>query len=170
MPHGRHCHHHVFPSQTDFEMAYLQAKMRLKVYVKFPSEWANLLPDNLKPYCGVPLCLHKALYGYSHSGRFLFKEQAEFFTEFGLCQTVIPSLLVKYYDPDDFIAILHYSDDLLSVGKPENCHQEFITKLKSQFTVNFHEQADFDLQARICSNANGDIFLDQQCSAKAIIQ
>jgi hypothetical protein len=60
--------HKIFPSQTDFVMAYLQAKMKEKVYIKFPIEWSELLLDTLQHYCGVPLQLKKALYGYTYSG------------------------------------------------------------------------------------------------------
>jgi hypothetical protein len=162
-------HHHIFPSQADFEMAYLQAKMREKVYINFPSDWSELLPDHLKVYCGVPLLLRKALYGYTYSGKFLFEEQAEFFRSVDLRQTIIPSLWVKYYGPDDFLVILHYSDDLLAAGKPEHRHQDFVAKLKSRFSVNHQPRADFYLRARIRSNEAGDIFLDQQRYSKAII-
>jgi hypothetical protein len=72
-------HHRIFPSQADFKMAYLQANMSKKVYIKFPSDWSELLPDHLKSYGGVPLRLRKALYGYTYSGKFLFEEQADFF-------------------------------------------------------------------------------------------
>jgi hypothetical protein len=150
-------------------MAHLQANMREKVYIKFPGDWSVLLPDHLKIYCGVPLRLQKALYGYTYSGKFLFEEQADFFRSIGLHQTIIPSLWVKYYGADDFLVILHYSDDLLAAGKPEHRHQDFVAKLKSRFSVNHQPRADFYLRARIRSNEAGDIYLDQQRYAEAII-
>jgi hypothetical protein len=58
------------------------------------------------------------------------EEQADFFCLVGLCQTIIPSLWVKYYGNNDFLVALHYLDNLLGAGKPEHCHQDFVTKLK----------------------------------------
>jgi hypothetical protein len=56
----------------------------------------------LKPYCGVPLLLMKALYGYTFSGKFLYEEQEEFLISFGMktqsakCQ--IPSLVISIHE------------------------------------------------------------------------
>ena len=58
-------------------MAYVQAKMRERVFVKLPEEWAEFLDDDLKEWCGIPLLLLRALYGYTFSGKFLWEDQAE---------------------------------------------------------------------------------------------
>jgi hypothetical protein len=160
----------IFPSQTDFVMAYLQAEMRERVYIKFPQEWSELLPSSLHSYCGVPLRLRKALYGYTYSGKFLYEEQADFFRNYGLRQTIIPALWIKYFGPEEFLIVLHYSDDLLAAAKPSIHHYHFIDKLKKRFSISHKERADFYLQARIRVDVNGNIYLDQQRYAKAIIQ
>jgi hypothetical protein len=76
--------YNIFLSQTDFVMAYLQVKMKEWVHISFPTFWAEHLPAYLRDWCGKPLLLLKALYRYTYSRKFLFEEQADFFTEFGL--------------------------------------------------------------------------------------
>ena len=62
----------MFPAQIDFIMAYVQTPMRHeRVFVSFPAFWAKFVPDELKPYMGIPFLLKKALYGYRNSGKFL---------------------------------------------------------------------------------------------------
>jgi hypothetical protein len=69
-------HFRMFPSQTDFIMAYLQVKMKERVFVRFPDSWLPYVPDDLQAYCNRPLLLLKALYGYTYSGKFLYEEQS----------------------------------------------------------------------------------------------
>jgi hypothetical protein len=159
----------MYPSQTDFVMAYLQVKMKEQVFIKFPEFWAQHLPDNLKPYCGVPLRLLKALYGYTYSGKFLFEEQAAFFAEYGLRQTAMPALWVKHTSNGGILLILHHSDDLLAASSPLSLQEHFISKLKEKFTIEHQDQADWYLRARLRQDKQGNIYLDQQQYSKAIV-
>ena len=82
----------IFPSQADYVMAYLQVDMKERVFVQLPSYWMAHMPDDLKPYCGVPLQLMKALYGYTFSGKLLDEEQEKFLISFGMRSTPMPAL------------------------------------------------------------------------------
>jgi hypothetical protein len=101
------------PGQADFVMAYLQVAMREKVYIKFPDYWANFLPPELANYCGIPLELLKALYGYTYSGKLLYEEQVTFFSDYGLTQSVIPGLWLQWLSEDNILMALHYSHEIL---------------------------------------------------------
>jgi hypothetical protein len=79
------------------------------------------------------------------------------------------ALWIKYFAPGEFVIILHYSDDVLAAGFPDVHHHNFIAGLKQCFSVSHKARADFYLQARIRSDVNGNIYLDQQRYAKAII-
>ena len=57
--------------QIDFLLAYLQARMRERVFVEFPEAWKAFLPEHLHKFIGRPVRLKRALYGYNYSGRFL---------------------------------------------------------------------------------------------------
>ena len=82
----------MYPSQADYVMAYLQVDMKERVFVKLPDYWAAHMPDDLKDYCGVPLLLLKALYGYAFSGKFLYEEQEEFLIDFGMRPSPMPAI------------------------------------------------------------------------------
>jgi hypothetical protein len=158
------------PSQADFIMAYLQVAMKEKVFIKFPEFWAHYLPENLKKYCGVPLELLKALYGYTYSGKLLYEEQATFFIEFGLTQSVIPGLWFQRLPENNLLIILHYSDDILTACTLPTVHHDFKTKLSQRFDVEIKQHADWYLQARIAQDSDGNITLDQTRYSMAIVR
>jgi hypothetical protein len=81
----------MYPSQADYVMAYLQVDRKERVFVKLPDYWAAHMPDDLKAYCGVPLFLLKALYGYTFSGKCLYEEQEEFLIDFGMQPSPMPA-------------------------------------------------------------------------------
>jgi hypothetical protein len=143
--------------------------MKERVFIKFPAPWAEHLPEHLQEWCGVPLLLKKALYGYTYSGKFLFEEQAEFFKQQGLRQTAMPALWVRHFEPDGILMVLHHSDDLLAASYPDIHHHNFIEELKKRFSVEHQPIADWYLQARIRRDKHGNIYLDQQRYSKAIV-
>jgi hypothetical protein len=115
-----------------------------------PDSWLLYVPDDLQAYCNRPLLLLKALYGYAYSGKFLYEEQAEFFTAFGLRQTMVPALWVKHTQ-EGILLVLHYSDDVLAAGTPKRLHDEFITALRTHFQIEQSERANWYLQSRVRS-------------------
>jgi hypothetical protein len=131
------------------------------LFVRFSDSCLPYVPNDLQAYCNHPLLLLKALYGYTYSGKFLYEEQAEFFTAFGLRQTMVPALWVKHTQ-EGILLVLHYSDDVLAAGTPKRLHDEFITALQTHFQIEHLEHANWYLQSHIQSDANGNIYLDQQ--------
>jgi hypothetical protein len=71
------------------------------------------MPDNLKAYCGVPLLLLKALYGYTCSGKFLYEEQEEFLIDFGIRPSPILAIWRMSIPGGGILLVLQYSDDFL---------------------------------------------------------
>jgi hypothetical protein len=71
------------------------------------------MPDNLKAYCGVPLLLLKALYGYTFSGKFLYKEQEEFLIDFGMRPSPMPAIWRMSIPGGGILLVLQYSDNFL---------------------------------------------------------
>ena len=86
----------TFPMQVDFLVAYLQAKMRERVFVQFPEAWKKYLPEHLHKWIGRPLLLLRALYGYNHSGKFLCQDQVDFLQEEGFTQ-FMPGYWIKHF-------------------------------------------------------------------------
>jgi hypothetical protein len=103
----------ISPSQADYGMPYLQVNMKECVFVQLPRYWTAHMPDDLKPYCGVPLLLMKALYGYIYSGKFLNEEQEEPLISFGMQSTPMPALWRMHLPGGGVLMVLQYSEDFL---------------------------------------------------------
>ena len=152
----------VRPVQTDFLLAYLQSDMRERVFVRFPANWADFVPNHLKKWIGRPLLLKKALYGYNFSGKFLYLDQAEFLVKQGLEETALPGLWVKHLRNGGALLFLHYVDDILTACTNDKSHKEFLTALSSRFDVETKAVADWYLQTRIQQDKEFNITLDQR--------
>jgi hypothetical protein len=63
--------------QMDFIGAFLQAKVRSRVFIKMPAIYGELFPD-LAAYCGIPVRLVKSMYGMSLSGKYWYQELQEY--------------------------------------------------------------------------------------------
>jgi hypothetical protein len=163
---------HIFPAQIDFVMAYVQTAMREeRVFVKFPAFWKYYVPDELKPYIGVPLLLLKALYGYTFSGKFLWEDQADFLILQGLRAVHgMPALWIRHLPKQGIHLVLQYSDDFLSACTDSVYHLNFKEAIKKRFTIEWQPRADWYLQARIQSDKFGNIYLDQQRYSKAVVK
>jgi hypothetical protein len=162
----------TFPAQIDFVMAYVQTDMREeKVYVKLPEFWRKLLPEDLQPYAGTPLLLLKALYGYRHSGKFLWEDQSEFLYSENLRPlNGMPALWILKLPQGGVHLVLQYSDDFLSACTDSVHHAAFKHSLEKRFNVEWQPRADWYLQARIQQDQSGNIYLDQQRYAKAVVK
>ena len=54
--------------QLDFTGAFLQAKVKNRVFVKFDSRYADYFPE-YSDYFGISLRLFKSVYGITNSGK-----------------------------------------------------------------------------------------------------
>ena len=161
----------IFPAQTDFLLAYLQAKMRERVFVKFPDVWKKFLPEHLHKWIGRPVLLVKALYGYNYSGKFLYQDQAEFLkVHCQMEETALPGLWVKHLDNGGTLMLLHYVDDILTACTDERAHHDFLAKLGTHFVIETKPRADWYLQTRIQQDEEGNITLDQTRYSISMLQ
>jgi hypothetical protein len=161
----------IFPAQIDFVMAYVQTPMRERVFVRFPPGFAPFVPENIRQYFGPTLLLKKALYGYQHSGKFLWEDQSEFLETQGLTSlTGMPSLWINHLPNQGIHIVLQYSDDFLSACTNEEHHNNFKKTMESRFDIEWQPRADWYLQARIQQDKHGNIYLDQQRYSKAVVK
>ena len=160
----------IFPSQTDFVQAYLQADMRERVFVRFPEAWKYHLPEHLHKWIGRPLRLRKGLYGYNYSGKFLYEDQAEFLRSEGLEESGLPGLWIKHLENGGTLLFLHYVDDILSACTDERTHREFLAAMGRRFDIETRPRADWYLQTRIQQDKDRNITLDQTRYSKSMIQ
>ena len=158
-----------FPCQIDLILAYLQAKMKERVFVIFPESWKQFLPEHLHKWIGRPLLLLNALYGYTYSGKFLYQDLAEFLEKQGLKQ-IMPGYWIKHLENGKVIAFLHYVDDILADSNDPKAFSDFLAQLKERFDVEVRPRADWYLQTRIQQDKDLNISLDQTRYAKSVIQ
>ncbi len=149
-----------YPAQIDFLLAYLQAKMKEQVFVKFPESWKKYLPEHLHKWIGRPVLLCRALYGYNYSGKFLYQDQAEFLKEQGFTQ-VMPGYWIKHLKEGTTLRFLHYVDDILLSSTDLKARAEFLEKLKDRFDIESKPYADWYLQTRIAQDKDKNITINQ---------
>jgi len=127
------------------------------------------MPDDLKAYCGVPLLLLKALYGYTFSGKCLYEEQEEFLIDFGMQPSPLPANSRMSIPWGCILLILQYSDNFLISSTDAFFKNNFQKALSNRFEIKWKPRADLFLQARIRQDFNGNISLDQHRYAKSVV-
>jgi len=99
--------------QLDFIGAFLQAKVRSRVFIRMPASYGEIWPE-FKPYCGVPVRLAKSMYGMTLSGKNWYVELQEWLLSEGFQQSsVIKCFFWKTFPDGSVIKMLDYVDDLL---------------------------------------------------------
>jgi len=156
--------------QLDFIGAFLQAKVQSHIFVILPSFYGSVFPE-FQQYCGTPLCLLKAMYGMTLSGKFWNQDLLEFLVSMGFMQsTVLRCLFYKKYFDGSVILILNYVDDMLYHGILEQTLANFELKLSERFNMELKGQAHWYLTTKITQLASFDIILDQTRNCKSIIK
>jgi hypothetical protein len=113
---GHACWLKVQGRQLDFIGAYLQARCKSRIFIKFPSTLSQAFPEFNK-YFRQPLRLLKSMYGMTLSGKYWYQELQEHLLEQGFVQsTTIQCLFYKVYGDNSVIVLLNYVDDLLYGG------------------------------------------------------
>ena len=82
--------HRARTKQLDFIGAFLQAKMRYRMFVTLPAKYGELFPE-YKEWCGRPLLLLKSMYGTTYSGKMLVGRQEWWRIRTFYCRTMFIS-------------------------------------------------------------------------------
>jgi len=99
--------------QLDFVGAFLQAKMRTRMFVTIPQIYGILFAE-YRDYCGVPVRLVMSMYGTTLCGKYWYMDLTEYLLEVGF----IPSecmrcLFIRTYADGTKLHVLNYVDDML---------------------------------------------------------
>jgi len=120
---------HVRVRQLDFIGAFLQAKVRSRIFVKLPAIYRSIFPE-YKRYCGVPLRLLKSMYGMMLSGKYWYQDLMEFLFAIGFTQSsVIRCIFYRKFQDGSVLFILNYVDNMLYFGTSDDSILNFETKL-----------------------------------------
>ena len=142
-------------------MAYLQVDMKQRVFVKLPDYWAAHMPADLKDYCGVPLLLLKALYGYTSAASFFTKNKKSSSLTLGCGHLQCRPFGACPSQGGGILLVLQYSDDFLISSTD--------TIFKSKFQKALSNRFEIEWNARIRQDSDGNISLDQQRYAKSVV-
>ena len=96
--------------QLDFIAAFLQAKLKIRVFVKLDIRYTDYFPEYVK-YFGRALILLKTIYGITNSGKLFADELTEWLIEAGFIQSQCQmSIYYKYAQYGSRIVVLSYVD------------------------------------------------------------
>jgi hypothetical protein len=156
--------------QLDFVGAFLQAKMRTRMFVTIPKIYGILFPEYCQ-YCGVPVRLGMSMYGTTLCGKYWYLDLTEYLLELGFKPSeCVRCLFILVYPNGAKIYVLNYVDDMLYYGTDLDRLRQFEEKLKARFNLELIGLAHWYLGIRINQLANYDIELDQSRYCAAIVK
>lgn len=98
--------------QLDFFGAFLQAKIRSRIFVTIPKIFWILFPEYAE-YCGKPVCLAMSMYGTTLSRKYWYLELQEYLLEIGFkASENMQCKFIQNNDDGSKIYLLNYVDDI----------------------------------------------------------
>ena len=123
--------------KLDFIGAFLQAKVKNRVFVKLDIRYTDYLPEYVNDF-GRSLRLLNSMYGITYSGKLFADELTEWLLEAGFIQSKCHMSIYYKYAPDGSkIVVLSYVDDFLYWYTNEDLGKWFVDTLGKRFHVNF---------------------------------
>ena len=123
--------------QLDFIVAFLQKKVKNRVFVKLNSRYADYFTEYSNHF-GRALQLLKSIYGMNNSGKLFADELTDFFLEAGFIRYQYNmSIYYKYAPYGTKIAVLYYVDECVYWYTSEAIGKWFVDALAKSFNVNF---------------------------------
>ncbi len=99
--------------QLDFVGAFLQAKMRTRMFVTIPKIYGTLFPEYSR-YCGVPVRLVMSMYGMVLCRKYWYLDLMEYLLEIGFkASECARSLFICIHVDGAKIYMLNYIHDIL---------------------------------------------------------
>ena len=123
--------------QLDFIGAFLQAKVKNRVFVKLDMRYAYYFLEYAQ-YFGRALKFLKSMYGMTNSGKLFAGELNEWLIEEGFIQSQCQMSIFYKYAPDGSkIDVLSYVDDCVYWYTNEDLGKWFVDTLGKRFHMNF---------------------------------
>ncbi len=143
--------------QLDFVGAFLQAKMRTRMFVTIPKIYGILFPEYAE-YCGQAVKLQMSMYGTTLCGKYWYLDLLDFLKEIGFKEgDCVKCFFVKEFKDGSKIFLLNYVDDMLYYGTNTSHVEEFEKQLGNRFNLELLGQAHWYLGTRIKQLSNFDI-------------
>ena len=155
--------------QLDFIGAFLQEKVKSRVFVKLDIRYIDYFPEYAK-YFERALRLLKSMYGMKKSGQLFADELTEWLLEAVFIQSQCQMSIYYKYAPDgskNFI--LSYVDDCVQWYTNEDIGKWFVDNLGKRFHVNLQGYAHWFMSIRISQLKDHYISVDQAKYATSIV-
>ena len=161
--------HKAIVHQLDFIGAFLQAKVKNRVFVKLDMRYVDYFPEYAQ-YFGRALKLLNSMYGMTNSGKLFSDELTEWLIE----EVFMPSqcqmsIYYKYAPDGSKIVVLSYVDDFVYWYTNENIGKCFVDTLGNRFHVNLLGFAHWFMSIRISQLKDHSISVDQARYATSIV-
>ena len=115
--------------QLDFIGAFLQAKVKNRVFVKLDIRYIDHFPEYAQ-YCGISLILLNSVYSITNSGKLFAEELTEWLLEAGFIQSQCQMSIYYKYAPDGSKKfVLSYVDDCVYWYTNEDLGKLFVETL-----------------------------------------
>ena len=155
--------------QVDFIAAFIQARVRERVFVKLSEDLAAACPEYSHMF-GRPLRLERGLYGLTLCGKYWNVELQEYLTEIGFVQSKVdPCLMIRRDKDGNYIKLINYVDDMLYYGSSEQVEKDFVKELKDRFNVTDLGTAKWYLGVQL-TRTGKDYIVDQSRYIKHFLE
>ena len=153
--------HKEIVHQLYFIGAFLQSKVKNRVFVKLNIRYTDYFPEYAK-YFERALRLLKSVYGMNNYGKLFADELTEWLLEAGLLQSQCQmSIYYKYALDGSKIAALYYVDDIFYWYTNEDLGKWFVDTLGKRFHVNFLGYEHWFMSMRISQMKYHSVSVDQ---------
>ena len=150
-------------------MAFLQAKLKIRVFVKLDIRYTDYFPEYAK-YFGRALRLLKSMYGITNSGKLSADELTELLLEAGFIQSQCQMSIYYKYAPDGSkIVVLSYVDDCFYWYTNEDLGKKIVYTLGKRFHLNFLGYSHWFMSKSISKMKDHSISVDQARYATSVV-
>jgi len=157
-------------TQLDFVGAFLQAKMRTRMFITIPKIFGILFPEY--QWCtGKLVRLAMSMYGTTLCGKYWYMDLMDYLKKAGFEEVdCFKCLFINEFPGGTKIFLLNYVDDMIYYGTNQDKLQLFEQQLGKRFNLELLGQAHWYLGGRIRQSANFDIELDQSRYCKSLVK
>ena len=153
----------------DFIGAFLQTRVKNRIFVKLDSRYADYFPE-YSIYFVIDLILLKSIYGMTNSGKLFSGELTEWLLESGFIQYKFQISIYFNYAPDGTnMFLVYYVDDCVYWYISESLGKWSLYTLGNIFHVNFLGYAHWFMSISISQMKDHSISVDQSRYATSIV-
>ena len=150
--------------QLDFVGAFCQGRMKKRLFIQLPREYADVVPEYAS-YFESPQLILKSIYGTDFAAKVWNQDLTEWLTtneEIKFVQSEIDPSLFIHRSGNQFLFLIIYIDDSLYFGSDTSMEQIFESSLAKRFNLELQGNSHWFLGTRLYKEQDGSYILDQE--------